>query len=315
MRVKHLQVIISGKHQQAGTCFHSPTKSQDTRLLAWPGVSSSLNKSNMDQPQHHAGLTQCLLVDCSIQINYRALRACKTPLFVFCNTIWGWSSTAVAWVCAIAPSKQAMWERWKRNLNIELHTVLPLWSLLRPRVFVCFCWHVSERNNAVPHRPHTTLVVGLKRALKKRRAGLYSCSWRLRESLSFKQCVGRPSGAQRHTIPSSSDIIIHQQQRGDTDGWRKRGWGWKVGGWDRLNRGTFQYEEGWRWRKALKARCGLTHSLNNTNDAAAPQVLQSSQSLWPRENQNKNIRNWKTFNRLILQLCQETLSGLSTDVS
>lgn len=97
--VKHLQVIISEKHQQAGTCFRSPTKSQGAGLLAWPWVSSSLNKCNMDQPQHHARLTQCLLVDCSVQINYRALRACKTPHF-FRNTFWGWRPTVVACVCA-----------------------------------------------------------------------------------------------------------------------------------------------------------------------------------------------------------------------
>lgn len=82
-RVKHLQVIISGKHQQAGTCFRSPTKSQGTGLLAWPWVSSSLNKCNMDQPQHHACLTQCWLKDCSVQINYRALRAYETSLLFF----------------------------------------------------------------------------------------------------------------------------------------------------------------------------------------------------------------------------------------
>lgn len=124
----------------------------------------------MDQPQHHAGLTQSLLVDCSVQINYRALCACEMPLFfLFRNTIWGRRSTPMACVCAIGPLKQAMWERGKRKLNIELHPVLPLWSLLWPRVFVCFCWHVSERNNAVPHRRCTTLVVGLKTALEKRR--------------------------------------------------------------------------------------------------------------------------------------------------
>lgn len=109
-RVKHLQVIISGKHQQAGTCFRSPTKSQGTGRLAWPWVSSSLNKCNMDQPQHHACLTQCLLKDCSVQINYRALRAYETSLLFFRKTIWGWSSTAIACMCAIGPSKRAMWE-------------------------------------------------------------------------------------------------------------------------------------------------------------------------------------------------------------
>lgn len=93
-RVKHLQVIISGKHWQAGTCFRSPTKSQGTGLLAWPWVSSSLKECNMDQPQHHACLTQCLHVDCSVQINYRALSACETPHF-FRNTIWGWRSSCM----------------------------------------------------------------------------------------------------------------------------------------------------------------------------------------------------------------------------
>lgn len=241
----------------------------------------------MDQPQHHACLTQCLLVDCSVQINYRALNACETPHFFF--AILSEGEDPVACVCAIGPSKRAMWGRGKRKLNIELHPVLPLWSLLRTWVFVRLCWCVSERNNAVPHRPRTTLEVGLKRALEKKRAGLYSRLWRLCVSLSLKQCVGRPSGAHRHTIPSSSDIIIHQQQRGDTDGWRKGGWGWGIGGWDRLNRGTFQNEEGWRWRKALNKRCGLTRSLHNTNDTAAPPNSNKGPKLYGQEKTRTEI--------------------------
>ncbi len=42
-------------------------------------------------------------------------------------------------------------------------------------------------------------------------------------SFPSKQCVGRPSEAHRHAIPSPTDIMLHQQHRGDAVGWQGRG--------------------------------------------------------------------------------------------
>lgn len=47
-------------------------------------------------------------------------------------------------------------------------------------------------------------MLGVKGLVEKRRAGAFSgpCG------LLVKECVGRPSGAHRHAIPSPTDIII-----------------------------------------------------------------------------------------------------------
>lgn len=39
-----------------------------------------------------------------------------------------------------------------------------------------------------------------------------------RVAFSFQQCVGRPSGAHRHAIPSPTDIILRQPHRDDAGG-------------------------------------------------------------------------------------------------
>lgn len=240
----------------------------------------------MDQPQHHACLTQCLLVDCSAQINYRALNACETPHF-FHNTIWGWRSS-----CMCVRNRSIQTGHVREGKEKTEHRITPSPP---PLVFVTYMGLCAfllvcewEKQCCPAQTAHHTRGGAEKSAWKEEGWVVFTSLTSLCVPFPQTVCGKTLWGTQTH----HSFVLRHYNTpaaEGRHRRLEKRGVGWEVGGWDRLNRGTFQNEEGWRWRKALKKRCGLTHSLHNTNDTAAPPKSNKGPKLYGQEKTRTEI--------------------------
>lgn len=95
-------------------------------------------------------------------------------------------------------------------------------SLCSHHPSLCVCGRVSDEKQCCPTGTEHYSRGGSKRAPWKEEGWVvFRPVW----LFSFKQCVGRHSEAHRHAIPSPTDIILHQSQRGNADGWGGRGEG------------------------------------------------------------------------------------------
>lgn len=86
--------------------------------------------------------------------------------------------------------------------NTDLQAPLPAFVLTITLCAFVGVW--AKTNNAVPHS--LGAIVQSERKHGKGRVGWYSDCM----AFSFKLCVGRPPGADRHAIPSPTDIILYQ---------------------------------------------------------------------------------------------------------
>lgn len=116
------------------------------------------------------------------------------------------------WIpCAVSKNVQ-------EEENIESHPILPPVFVITNSL--CAVLGVWVGKQCFPAESQRYSSGGSEKGALKR-GGLGGIQARV--AFSFKQCVGRPSGAHRHAIPSPTDIILHQPHRGDAGGVRRGG--------------------------------------------------------------------------------------------
>lgn len=136
--------------------------------------------------------------------------------YILCNTRWKRRSSCMWILCAWWVHQNKHNEGGEPNKN-HTRSSPQVFVVIRPLcVFVC----ERERETLLSCKARALQCwCGWKGCLKRGGlGGIQACV-----SFSFKQCVGRPSVAHRHAIPSPTDNIIHQPHRGNADGWGGRG--------------------------------------------------------------------------------------------
>lgn len=156
---------------------------------------------------------------------------------------------------------------WEKNEHRITPSPPPLVFVMAKGLCVFLLACERERNNAVPHRRHTTLMVGLKTTFEKRRGRVVFMSltslW-----VPFLQTV---CGMNLWRTQTHNSFVLRHYNTPAAEGRHRRLEKKKEGGgWNRLNRGTFSAWGGMTMEEGIEERCGPTHSLNNTKDTAAP---------------------------------------------